>query len=74
MRSYRAVSCATAPTPRRAVAGKVRWGWAADGPAANLEPGAHACFAGGCFWGVEAVFEQVRGVRSVVSGYAGGTR
>jgi len=26
--------------------------------------------AGGCFWGVESVFEHVRGVRSVVSGYA----
>lgn len=33
-----------------------------------------AVFAGGCFWGVEAVFEQVRGVKSVVSGYAGGDR
>ena len=33
-----------------------------------------AVFAGGCFWGVEAVFEHVRGVKSVVSGYAGGTR
>jgi peptide-methionine (S)-S-oxide reductase len=33
-----------------------------------------AIFAGGCFWGVEAVFEHVKGVRSVVSGYAGGTR
>ncbi len=32
-----------------------------------------AVLAGGCFWGVEAVFEHVRGVRSVVSGYAGGT-
>jgi peptide-methionine (S)-S-oxide reductase len=32
-----------------------------------------AVFAGGCFWGVEAVFEHVRGVRQVVSGYAGGT-
>ena len=31
-----------------------------------------AFFAGGCFWGVEAVFEHVRGVRSAVSGYAGG--
>jgi peptide-methionine (S)-S-oxide reductase len=30
-------------------------------------------FAGGCFWGVEAVFEHVKGVRSAVSGYAGGT-
>ena len=33
-----------------------------------------AVLAGGCFWGMEAVFEQVRGVRSVTSGYAGGTR
>ena len=32
-----------------------------------------AVFAGGCFWGLEAVFEQVRGVRSVQTGYAGGT-
>lgn len=32
-----------------------------------------AVFAGGCFWGVEAVFEHVKGVRDVVSGYAGGT-
>jgi peptide-methionine (S)-S-oxide reductase len=32
-----------------------------------------AVFAGGCFWGVEAVFEHVRGVLSVVSGYAGGS-
>jgi peptide-methionine (S)-S-oxide reductase len=31
-----------------------------------------AVFAGGCFWGMEAVFEHVRGVRSVTSGYAGG--
>jgi peptide-methionine (S)-S-oxide reductase len=31
-----------------------------------------AVFAGGCFWGVEAVFENVRGVKSVTSGYAGG--
>jgi peptide-methionine (S)-S-oxide reductase len=32
-----------------------------------------AVLAGGCFWGVEAVFEHVRGVESVVSGYAGGS-
>lgn len=32
-----------------------------------------AVFAGGCFWGMEAVFEQVKGVTNVVSGYAGGT-
>jgi len=30
-------------------------------------------FAGGCFWGVQAVFEHVKGVESAVAGYAGGT-
>ena len=33
-----------------------------------------AVFAGGCFWGVQAVFQHVRGVRSAVSGYAGGDK
>jgi peptide-methionine (S)-S-oxide reductase len=31
-----------------------------------------AIFAGGCFWGVEGVFEHVRGVTGAVSGYTGG--
>ena len=31
-----------------------------------------AVFAGGCFWGVDAVFKHVKGVTRVVSGYAGG--
>jgi peptide-methionine (S)-S-oxide reductase len=31
-----------------------------------------AVFAGGCFWGVDAVFKHVRGVTEAVSGYAGG--
>ncbi len=33
-----------------------------------------AVFAGGCFWGVEGVFERVKGVQSVTSGYAGGNK
>jgi len=32
-----------------------------------------AVLAGGCFWGMEAVFEHVQGVKNVVSGYAGGS-
>jgi peptide-methionine (S)-S-oxide reductase len=32
-----------------------------------------AIFAGGCFWGIEGVFSHVKGVRSAVSGYHGGT-
>ena len=31
-----------------------------------------AVFAGGCFWGVDAVFKHVKGVSEVVSGYSGG--
>jgi peptide-methionine (S)-S-oxide reductase len=33
-----------------------------------------AVFAGGCFWCTEVVFEQVKGVTDVVSGYAGGSK
>lgn len=44
-------------------------------PAPAVDPAARgvqtAVLAGGCFWGMEAVFEHVNGVRSVVSGYAG---
>ncbi|MFC0226396.1 peptide-methionine (S)-S-oxide reductase MsrA [Serratia aquatilis] len=32
-----------------------------------------AIFAGGCFWGVQGVFQHVKGVTNAVSGYAGGT-
>lgn len=33
-----------------------------------------AVFAGGCFWGVQGVFQHVKGVKRAVSGYAGGAR
>ena len=47
-------------------------------PAAKIDPTPRtglqtAVLAGGCFWGMEAVFERVKGVRSVEAGYAGGT-
>ena len=40
-------------------------------PAASGE--ASAVFAGGCFWGVDAVFKHLKGVTNVVSGYSGGS-
>ena len=48
-------------------------------PAPRLDPPVAAApqtavLAGGCFWGMEAVFERLQGVNAVVSGYAGGTR
>lgn len=44
-----------------------------DTPPAQSRGSQSAVFAGGCFWGVEAVFEHVKGVTQVVSGYAGGS-
>jgi peptide-methionine (S)-S-oxide reductase len=46
---------------------------ATDVPLAKERGTATAVFAGGCFWGVEAVFESVKGVKEAVSGYAGGS-
>jgi peptide-methionine (S)-S-oxide reductase len=58
-------------------------GWGTDRPvkapapvfspvsSANQET---AVLSGGCFWGVQGVFEHVRGVNKVVAGYAGGAR
>jgi peptide-methionine (S)-S-oxide reductase len=46
---------------------------AIDAPLASTKGEQIAVFAGGCFWGVEAVFEHVKGVKDVKSGYAGGS-
>jgi len=47
-------------------------------PAANVGEGLAlsageevAIFSGGCFWGVQAVFQHMKGVKSAVSGYTG---
>jgi len=44
--------------------------WAAPAPAAL----AHATFAGGCFWCMETALEGLPGVKSVISGYCGGSK
>src|SRR5438067_13720875 len=41
----------------------------ASPPASNEQV---AVFSGGCFWGIQAVFQHVKGVTNAVSGYAGG--
>ena len=45
-----------------------------DNPLASRSGTETMVVAGGCFWGVQAVFESVRGVVSATSGYAGGTK
>jgi peptide-methionine (S)-S-oxide reductase len=45
---------------------------ALDAPLASTKGHQTAVLAGGCFWGVEAVFEHVKGVTDVKSGYSGG--
>src|ERR1019366_6219163 len=42
-----------------------------EAPNGNLQT---AVLAGGCFWGVQAVFQHVEGVESAVSGYSGGDK
>lgn len=73
-----------------AAAGLLAWGLMGNGAAQEkavvLPPPAYdtatpsaaatetAVFAGGCFWGVQAVFQHTRGVLNAVSGYSGGAR
>jgi peptide-methionine (S)-S-oxide reductase len=45
-----------------------------DAPRASAPSRQTAVVAGGCFWGIQAVFQHVKGVISATSGYSGGTR
>jgi peptide-methionine (S)-S-oxide reductase len=47
---------------------------AVDVSASSAREQPTAVLAGGCFWGMEAVFDHVKGVKNVVSGFAGGDR
>jgi peptide-methionine (S)-S-oxide reductase len=46
---------------------------AIDDPIATAKGEQTVVLSGGCFWGIQAVFEHVKGVKSATSGYAGGT-
>jgi len=46
---------------------------AVDSPVAHAHGREEAVLSGGCFWGVQAIFEHTRGVLSAVSGYSGGS-
>jgi peptide-methionine (S)-S-oxide reductase len=46
---------------------------AVNAPLAAKSSKATAVVAGGCFWGVQLVFQHVKGVKNVTSGYSGGT-
>jgi peptide-methionine (S)-S-oxide reductase len=47
---------------------------AVDAPRASAPSKQTAVIAGGCFWGIQAVFQHVKGVISATSGYSGGTK
>jgi len=46
---------------------------ATDEPAAKAKGSSTVVLAGGCFWGIQAVFEHVKGVTAVTAGYSGGS-
>jgi peptide-methionine (S)-S-oxide reductase len=62
-----AVACARADEAPHAVPAPM----IADAPATGMQT---AVLSGGCFWGMQGVFEHVKGVKQVVAGYAGGAK
>jgi peptide-methionine (S)-S-oxide reductase len=48
-------------------------GPALDAPMASTRSQQTAVIAGGCFWGIQAVFQHTKGVISAISGYSGGS-
>jgi len=67
------LACLVAILPLTASAGKKEIPAPASDTALAQTPGEESVvFAGGCFWGVQAVFQHVKGVISATSGYSGG--
>src|ERR1700676_22890 len=66
--AIRALGARSAETPSASLFPHAR----SDAPPRNSSSSQSGVFAGGCFWGVQAVFEHVKGVKSAISGYSGG--
>lgn len=66
--AVRSLGARPAETPNAALFPKP----AIDAPLAGTAQSETVVFAGGCFWGVQAVFEHVKGVKSATAGYSGG--
>jgi peptide-methionine (S)-S-oxide reductase len=67
-----AAACALAPLAAQAEPAVAIPPPAAQAPAQGESE--TAVLAGGCFWGIQAVYQHVKGVKNAVSGYAGGTQ
>jgi peptide-methionine (S)-S-oxide reductase len=65
--AFRAVGLRASESPKTRVPAPT-----IDAPLATAKSQQTAVLAGGCFWGVQAVFEHLKGVSSVTSGYSGG--
>jgi peptide-methionine (S)-S-oxide reductase len=65
--AFRALGARSPETPRTPFPAP-----AVDALLASISSKQTAVFAGGCFWGVQAVFQRLKGVSSVTSGYSGG--
>ena len=66
------VACTTENVAAGSAAGASIPGPAVDAPRATASGQQTAVVAGGCFWGIQAVFQHVKGVNSATSGYSGG--
>ena len=75
MKTLLIILCCIAVVTVGTVVAKNKSPAATPGNSAMVEDqkGQRAMFAGGCFWCMEKPFEQLDGVSSVISGYAGGT-
>jgi peptide-methionine (S)-S-oxide reductase len=67
------ISSSSAADSAPVIAARMKIDPPVDIPAAKVKGEETIVLAGGCFWGVEAVFENLKGVSNVVSGYSGGT-